>query len=961
VLDYAYGLRGQEFTAPEEARAKRPIYEFLAGLQLFNHGRIAKETVDYIDTYTEDVLSKIEGSAGYSVDGQELFEGARLLVVADTDTLTNNKIYEVQFILHNGKTQIHLAETEDTVSKEGECVLIRRGQTNQGLMYHFNGTAWVKSQEKTKVNQPPLFDVYDKDGVSFSDTTKYPDSTFAGSEIVGYKVNPNGVVDPELGIRLTFLNIDNIGDVVQHFNWDTDTFTYRDGNNVITKRIATGYYYLDPTGGYGGWGNGWTPLSSKYTMPIIDSAKITSSTNTFTIDTVDWSLLPNDDEFAIRFYVNGIIYKGPYVRDRGTFTFTEIKFKENDIITIKVVADVEPKSGYYQIPLGLEKNPLNAPVAQWTLGQAADHLNSGLDFNPYWTGVVPGLNDLRDIPFDEFGQPWNTYSTRYLHHSGITPLAITLLCDKTTNIVKSLQHSKKSYTDFKNNFVAKAIELPYNENIANFVDDIISNLSRTKNTNSPFADSDMIGSGAYTTIKYTVEDTGIKTFALSERFVLDELSRRAVYVYLNGTQLLHAKDYEFNGIFGFVNIIKSLNENDLVEIREYVSTASCHIPPTPSTLGLYKKYTPMKFVDDTYREPKEVIQGHDGSITIAYGDFRDDLLLELEYRIYNNIKQEYNAKVFDIDATVGGYYGNALFNKDELNDVINPEFLKWVQNTNINYTLNEYFVEYEPFTYTYSNMSDPTGTQNLPGWWRGVYRWFYDTDRPHRCPWEMLGFTEQPTWWEATYGAAPYTSNNLILWEDLRDGVIRQGTQAGRYNRYKRPSLMSHLPVDADGKLLSPLDSGLARDFVLLNNRGSFTLGDVSPAEYAWRSSSEWPFAMAIAMCLLKPFDFIANSFDRNSIVKNKLNQIINKTTETFVTLEDLTIPDTNGKQTAGLVNYLVSYIKSKNLSLDILTKNIKNLSAINFNSFGNRGVSDCPGCRFIECFSRIFTRISRK
>ena len=927
VLDYAYGLRGQEFTAPEEARAKRPIYEFLPGIQLFNHGRIAKETVDYIDTYTDDILSKIEGSAGYSVDGEELFEGARLLVVADTDDLTNNKIYEIQFIVHNGKNQIHLAETEDTVSKEGECVLIRRGTNNQGLMFHFNGTAWVKSQEKTKVNQPPLFDVYDEDEVSFSDTTKYPDSTFAGSEIVGYKVNPNGIPDPELGIKLTFLNIDNIGDVVQHFNWDTDTFTYRDGNNVITKRIAIGYYYLDPTGGYGGWGNGWTPLSSKYTMPILDSVKITSTTNTFTIDTVDWTLLPNDDEFAIRFYVNGGIYKGPYVRTRGTFTFTERTFKENDIITVKVVANVEPKSGYYQIPLGLEKNPLNAPVAQWTLGQAADHLNSGLDFNTLWSGVVPGLNDLRDIPFDEFGQPWNTYSTRYLHHSGITPLAIALLCDKTTNIVKALQYSKKSYTDFKNNFVAKAIELPYNENIPNFVDDIISNLSRTKNINSPFADSDMVGSGAYTSINYTVEDTGIKIFALSTRFVLTELSRRAVYVYINGTQLLHGKDYEFNGTFGFVTILKSLNENDLVDIREYVSTASCNIPSTPSTLGLYKKYTPMKFVDDTYREPKEVIQGHDGSITIAYGDFRDDLLLELEYRIYNNIKTEYNAKVFDIDATIGGYYGNALFNREELNDVINPEFLKWVQNTNINYTLNEYFIEYEPFTYTYTNMSDPTGTQNLPGWWRGVYKWFYDTDRPHRCPWEMLGFSEQPTWWEAQYGAAPYTSNNLILWEDLRDGVIRQGTRAGRYDRYKRSSLMSHLPVDGDGKLLSPLDSGLARDFVLLNNRGSFTLGDVSPVEYAWRSSSEWPFAIAIAMCLLKPFDFIANSFDRSTTRKNKLNQTINKTTGTFVTLEDLIVPETAGTQAAGLVNYLVSYVKSKNLSLDILSNNIKNLS----------------------------------
>jgi len=188
VLEYAYNFRGQDFPAPESARAKRPIFEFLAGIQLFNHGRIAKQTVDYIDDYTTDVFSKIEGSSGYSIDGEALFEGARILVVADADSLANNKIYEVQFITHNNRTQLHLAEPADSDSAEGECVLIRRGLKNAGLMFHYNGTAWVKSQEKTKVNQAPLFDVFDADGVSFSDPTKYPESTFVGTEIAGYKV-----------------------------------------------------------------------------------------------------------------------------------------------------------------------------------------------------------------------------------------------------------------------------------------------------------------------------------------------------------------------------------------------------------------------------------------------------------------------------------------------------------------------------------------------------------------------------------------------------------------------------------------------------------------------------------------------------------------------------------------------------------------------------------------------------
>jgi hypothetical protein len=52
VLEKAYKLRGDDFPAPESARAKRPIIEFAANLQLFNHGAAAKQTVDFIDTST---------------------------------------------------------------------------------------------------------------------------------------------------------------------------------------------------------------------------------------------------------------------------------------------------------------------------------------------------------------------------------------------------------------------------------------------------------------------------------------------------------------------------------------------------------------------------------------------------------------------------------------------------------------------------------------------------------------------------------------------------------------------------------------------------------------------------------------------------------------------------------------------------------------------------------------------
>jgi hypothetical protein len=36
----------------------------------------------------------------------------------------------------------------------------------------------------------------------------------------------------------------------------------------------------------------------------------------------------------------------------------------------------------------------------------------------------------------------------------------------------------------------------------------------------------------------------------------------------------------------------------------------------------------------------------------------------------------------------------------------------------------------------------------------------------------MIGFTVKPDWWESVYGPAPYTSGNLVLWQDLELGKV---------------------------------------------------------------------------------------------------------------------------------------------------------------------------------------------
>ena len=64
----------------------------------------------------------------------------------------------------------------------------------------------------------------------------------------------------------------------------------------------------------------------------------------------------------------------------------------------------------------------------------------------------------------------------------------------------------------------------------------------------------------------------------------------------------------------------------------------------------------------------------------------------------------------------------------------------------------------------------------------------FDTDAPHKRPWESLGFTIKPDYWDTRYGTAPYTRGNLVLWNDIANGFIAEGNRKGFYPRYAKGS-----------------------------------------------------------------------------------------------------------------------------------------------------------------------------
>jgi hypothetical protein len=190
----------------------------------------------------------------------------------------------------------------------------------------------------------------------------------------------------------------------------------------------------------------------------------------------------------------------------------------------------------------------------------------------------------------------------------------------------------------------------------------------------------------------------------------------------------------------------------------------------------------------------------------------------------------------------------------------------------IDYSPNTTLDIENPFTYNYTGSYNSNLSIHLTGSWRSVFKYFYDTERPHSHPWEMLGFVNQPAWWEDEYGPAPYTSGNEILWSDIEQGIIKQGTRAGTDVVYARPGLIELLPVDESGNLVDPTIL-LATNITDYNKRQNWKIGEQGPAETVWRRSSHWPFMVQKLLALMKPASYASLMYDPIRLKKNIAGQ----------------------------------------------------------------------------------------
>ena len=924
-----------ELVFDQNLRAQRPIIEFQSNYQLYNSGIEAKQPIDIIDTVITSAFTQVQGIVCASASSHTftvgsgsltLTHGDRVIFSVDTNNNVRDKIFNFSIVVASESPTVrraYIEEADDALVEQGHTVIVKSG-TNGGKQWHYNGESWTASQLKTSVNQAPLFDVINENGTSFSDASSYPGSGFLGTKIFSYKTG-TGITDPALGFSLSYKNFVSQGDIQFDNNFDFDNFTYIIAGGAESINVNSGFLQKNLSRTTCQRQNIWTINSQFSKQYQVYNFIYDGITNLFTIDYIpDTSTVtPNIKVIVNSSNISVDDFAVTKVVDRYTVLINPDLIAADDVIFVLIFnrANTAPNA-YYEIPLNFDINSLNTNLQTLTLGQVRNHLITIKNNSLNIVGDVPGSSNLRDINFINKGGS-------ILQHSAPVIYSGLFLNHPTMNFVSSLKLASKEYNKFKIKFLESAVNLNIDvTDILGSVDTIIANINLAKNDSFPWYYSDMLPYGSADRVDvptYTILNVELKSYEITNIFNDTTVSNKSVLVYLsrtiNGvttkTLLVKGRDYYFNQDRPAITFQSRFNllYGDKIDVVEYNNTDGSYIPETPTKLGIYPKYIPEIIVDNTYQTATSMIQGHDGSLTPAFGDYRDDLLLELERRIYNNIKVNYDTNIFNLHDYIPGKFRVTDYALSEFNEIISKEFLAWVGTNRIDYTTNNVFAASDPFTWNYRKFRDVVNGETLPGTWRSIYRYFYDTDRPHTHPWEMLGFSEKPDYWDTRYGPAPYTGGNDILWSDLSTGYIAEGSRAGFDTRYQRPNLSFYIPVDDSGNLRSP-EEVLVADFNSQKANTSYAVGDIGPAELAWRRSSEFPFAMHLAMALMKPAKYFSLLTDVSTYNRNLVTAQFNVNT-TFQHLTPSSIQihgyDNNGTITraAGYINWIRDYLKN--------------------------------------------------
>jgi len=787
-------------------QATRPIIEFLPNLELYNWGRYARQDVDVLST--KDNLVDIVGKSSYSIDGVPLVEGMTILLTGDTNTSRNNIIYRVFGI--NTLGVIGLSIVKDGLNANG---IPQQGETvriKSGII-NAGQYYWYNNNAWILGQTKNLTNQPPLFSLYDIDNIRLDDSIkYPQSNFTGsvlFNYVPNGnIVDTTLGINLTF---DTFGDISFYNDLGNNAYTYV--SNEITNIIKGYYWCLNQN-------NAFDSTLDQYLNDWYGDAS--PSRQTVNQEFVITPILDN---------LNLVEYQRSYNlaitpdQNINAFQPNVRVYLNGNILVENTDYDVSENVLMLSDSLALNTNDV-------------------LEIQLYADTIPTVTNDgYFSIPFNLESNPNNQRIVTQTFNE-ILPQLSSIINAQTSLVGSAFGN---------NNFRDTLRNLSLGSNILNHTASMLRVGLLTGSDNLKLTNAIRYSNREYTT------------------FFSKLLIKLNQFITQGYTDSIPASTWLSDAITQI-----NLGKNSSFPFYNSNSTSQTYyIPATAAVLGVTKTYTPEIFLDTLKTPATMVIRRHDGSLFTAYNDYRDQVILELENQIYNNIDSSYSNpdRVLEFDSleVIPGYWRTTDYSREEWLNIQKPRYDRWAVANRLDTVLNTTFDQGNPLTWNYSNTKLPNGKPS-PGHWRGIFQYFYDTFRPHTSPWEMLGFSQEPLWWQSEYGSAPYTAQNLYMWTDLSTGTIKQGNRAGTYDYLSREGLLNFIPVDSQGNLIDPISLGLVNSVPnVIDAQANWNFGDLSPVETRWFTSSSYSFDLSEALYLAKPARFVDTFWEARKLARD--------------------------------------------------------------------------------------------
>ena len=331
------------------------------------------------------------------------------------------------------------------------------------------------------------------------------------------------------------------------------------------------------------------------------------------------------------------------------------------------------------------------------------------------------------------------------------------------------------------------------------------------------------------------------------------------------------------------------NYGKTVTIKQWYKEYNSQIPASLTKIGLSPLYMPEIYRDTSYNPDKWFLVRHDGTrhymeegvdINSYPVNLVDQYLYEYEKAVWSSIARDVEKNnIHELVQNQPSYFNRVLESWARSRSAIANEYRKWQLENNIFVTDNSDYFYGNGFTYNYQNGSADDNT-TVTGSWRAIYKYIYGTDRPHTHPWEMLGYTVKPIWWDGFYSWT-VPAKRAALERALRVGNIGEPPFIDIRPELARLSNLADpesFPVSLTGALIPPNElewlTTLSSGDALVN----WSPGQIGPYEFVFLNTHYGLASQVKQNYLLAPAQFVSLLWVPGQTIINEWRQKVDRT-----------------------------------------------------------------------------------